>query len=138
MKTTNRLKIILPAIIFIGALSISSMLPVQDTVWEVPDDANKMVNPVEIDDEGLDIGKGLYTKHCKSCHGKEGLGDGTKAAELDTPAGDFSTEEFQAQTDGALFYKTTEGRDDMPTFKKKVAYDEDRWLLVHYMRTLAE
>lgn len=138
MKTTNRLKIILPAIIFIGALSISSMLSVQDTVWEVPDDANKMVNPVEIDDEGLDIGKGLYTKHCKSCHGKEGLGDGTKAAELDTPAGDFSTEEFQAQTDGALFYKTTEGRDDMPTFKKKVAYDEDRWLLVHYMRTLAE
>ncbi len=55
-----------------------------------------------------------------------------------TSSGDFSMEEFQVQTDGEIFWKTTEGRDDMPTFKKKVPSDEDRWLMVNYIRTLAE
>lgn len=139
MKTKNSLKIILTAIIFTGALLFNfSMSPVQDSGWKVPEKAKKMANPVEIDKEGLYIAKGLYSKHCKSCHGKEGLGDGPKAAELDTPSGDFSAEEFQAHTDGEIFYKTTEGRDDMPSFKKKIASDEDRWLLVHYLRTMTE
>lgn len=106
--------------------------------WDVPEKYTKMENPVAGDADALEIGGELYTKHCKSCHGKTGLGDGTKAAELDTPSGDFTTEEFQAQTDGALYYKTTIGRDDMPSFKKKLADDEDRWSVVNYIRTLAE
>ena len=92
---------------------------VQDT-WPVPDKYEKMKNPIEADKESIMIGKSLYSKHCKSCHGKEGLGDGSKAAQLDTPSGDFTEEEFQSQTDGAIFYKTFEGRDDMPSFKKKL------------------
>ena len=52
--------------------------------------------------------------------------------------GDFSSEDFQAQTDGELFYKTTFGRDDMPEYTKKMPDDEDRWLIVNYMRTLSE
>ncbi len=111
----------------------------QDDEWVVPDAAIKMQNPTDPDDkEDLSIGKSLYNKHCKSCHGKEGYGDGPKAEELDSDPGDFSSEEFQAQTDGALFYKTTEGRDDMPKFDKKLPDDEDRWLIINYMRTLAE
>lgn len=106
--------------------------------WEVPAKYKNMTNPTEADKEGMGIAKALYSKHCKSCHGKEGLGDGPKSEELDTPSGDFSTEEFQAQTDGDLFYKSTEGREDMPEFNKKIPDDEDRWLLVHYMRTFAE
>lgn len=106
--------------------------------WEVPDKYKKMENPAEADKEGMAIAKQLYSKHCKSCHGKEGLGDGPKADELDTPSGDFSTEEFQAQSDGELFYKSTFGREDMPEFVKKLPDDEDRWLLVHYMRTFEE
>lgn len=139
MKTKNSLKFFLASIIFIGALFFNcSMTLVQDSGWIVPEKAKQMANPVEIDDEDLSIAKGLYSKHCKSCHGKEGLGDGPKAAELDTPSGDFTAEDFQVQTDGEIFYKTTEGRDDMPSFKKKIANDEDRWLLVHYLRTMTE
>jgi hypothetical protein len=52
--------------------------------------------------------------------------------------GDFSSSEFQKQTDGALFYKTTFGREDMPEYSKKLPMDEDRWLIVNYMRTLEE
>jgi mono/diheme cytochrome c family protein len=63
------------------------------------------------------------------------LGDGSKAAQLKTEPGDFSQSETQAQTDGELFYKTAEGRDDMPAFKKKIPDQDDIWALVHYMRT---
>ena len=103
--------------------------------WEVPAKYKKMENPVAWDKEGELIAKQLYSKHCKSCHGKAGLGDGPKANELDTPSGDFSIATFQAQSDGELFYKTTFGRDDMPAYDKKISSDEDRWLIVHYMRT---
>lgn len=77
--------------------------------WPVPEASMKMKNPVKNDAEAITIGKSLYAKHCKSCHGKNGEGDGTKAAELKTPPGDFTSEEFHSQTDGELFYKS--GRD---------------------------
>jgi len=86
----------------------------------------------------LAIGKNLYAKHCKACHGKEGYGDGPKANEQEGDLGDFSSEDTQGQTDGALFYKISTGKDDMPNFTKKLHDDEDRWLIVNYLRTLAE
>lgn len=111
---------------------------VQQDKWEVPEKYEKMKNPTKADKENLSIGKQLYDKHCKSCHGKEGLGDGPKSGELETPTPDFTTEDFQAQTDGAIFYKTTFGKEDMPEFSKKISSDEDRWLIVHYLRKFAE
>lgn len=103
--------------------------------WTVPAKYKKMENTASFDGEGKSVARQLYSKHCKSCHGKTGLGDGPKAKELDTPSGDFSMDDFQSQTDGELFYKTTFGRDDMPAYDKKISSDEDRWLIVHYMRT---
>ncbi len=103
--------------------------------WKVPAKYENMKNPTDPKAD-IAIGKSLYSKHCKSCHGKEGYGDGPKAEEQDGDLGDFSTSEFQAQSDGALFYKTTIGRND--EYVKKMPEDEDRWLIVNYMRTLAE
>ena len=103
--------------------------------WKIPVKYQTMKNPTDPKVD-LAIGKSLYGKHCKSCHGSEGYGDGVKAKEMKGDLGDFSTKEFQAQTDGALFYKTTFGRDDMPAFNKKLPSDEDRWLIVNYLRTL--
>ena len=107
----------------------------QGEPWIVPDKYKNMKNPVTYDKS---LATSLWSTHCKSCHGKEGLGDGPKAAQLDTPSGDFSDDEFQAQSDGSLFYKTLEGRDDMPSYKKKIPEEEDMWQLVHYMRGFAE
>ena len=108
----------------------------QNKPWPVPDNYKNMKNPVAADAAAIADGKSLYTTHCKSCHGTKGLGDGNKAAQLKTEPGDFSTAEFQGQTDGELFYKTSEGRDDMPNFKKKIPDADERWSIVHYMRTL--
>jgi len=107
----------------------------QGTPWVVPDKYKTMKNPVKLDKTAAAT---LYTTHCKSCHGKEGLGDGSKAAQLDTKCGDFSSAAFQKQSDGALFYKTLEGRDDMPSFKKKIPDENDMWQVVAYLRTFAE
>ena len=106
--------------------------------WKVPDAAKKAKNPVAMNDESVAAGKTLYMKHCKSCHGSKGLGDGPKAKELDTPSGDFTAPEFTGQTDGEMFYKIKEGRDDMPSFKKKIADDEEMWSIVNFVRTLAK
>ncbi|HRI58657.1 MAG TPA: cytochrome c [Saprospiraceae bacterium] len=104
--------------------------------WVVPDKYKNMKNPVKADAESISAGKTLYNKHCKSCHGSKGLGDGTKAAQLKTKCGDFSSADFQSQSDGSIFYKTNEGRDDMPSFKKKIPEATDVWNVVNYLRTL--
>jgi mono/diheme cytochrome c family protein len=104
--------------------------------WPVPDKYKNMPNPVKSDATSIATGKELYTQHCKSCHGTKGKGDGPKAAQLDTESGDFTKPTFQSQTDGAIFYKTTEGRKDMPSFKKKIADQNDVWSVVNYVRTL--
>ena len=105
--------------------------------WEVPAKYKTMKNEYAGEDED-GIGEELYAQHCKSCHGKEGYGDGTKAKELETEMRDLSLEEVQGQTDGALFYKSIIGRDEMPNFEKKIRDDEDRWMVINYLRTLAE
>ena len=110
--------------------------PPQDE-WVVPAEYENMKNPTN-PSEDLAIGKALYSKHCKSCHGKEGYGDGPKAANLKGDLGDFSSEEFHEQSDGAIFYKSYFGRNDMPNYEKKIPDEEDMWLVVNYMRTMKE
>jgi mono/diheme cytochrome c family protein len=104
--------------------------------WNAPETAKKMKNPVKPDDENMKAAKALYAKHCKSCHGAAGKGDGPKSRELETPCGDFTEAKFKAQTDGEIFWKVKEGRDDMPSFKKKISDDEEIWQIVNYVRTL--
>ncbi|MEP6675469.1 MAG: c-type cytochrome [Ferruginibacter sp.] len=104
--------------------------------WVVPDKFIKMPNAVKSDAGTVKEGKELWIKHCQSCHGKSGLGDGTKAAQLKTEPGNFTLAATQQQTDGSIFYKVSEGRDDMPGFKKKLPEAEDIWSIVNYIRTL--
>jgi mono/diheme cytochrome c family protein len=110
----------------------------QKKPWTVPEKYNKMTNPVKADADVLKSAKALWVKHCQSCHGKTGLGDGPKAAQLESEVGDLTTAEAQAQSDGSLFYKILEGRDEMPTFKKKIADEEEVWQLVVFIRSLAK
>jgi mono/diheme cytochrome c family protein len=128
------LSVVLAGSFFVAILSGFNLF--QKKPWPVPDNYKNMKNPVASDATSIADGKSLYATHCKSCHGAKGLGDGNKAAQLKTEPGNFSTADFHAQTDGALFYKTSEGRDDMPNFKKKIPDADERWSVVNYMRTL--
>lgn len=104
--------------------------------WNAPAAAASTPNAVKTNAESVAAGKTLFAKYCQSCHGKTGLGDGTKASELKTEPGDFSKATFQAQSDGSIFYKISEGRDDMPSFKKKISDPNDIWNVVNFVRTL--
>lgn len=135
MKTNLKL------IISFGAIALFTLTLVgfsnPQEPWSVPDKYKNMKNATGgEDDDG--VGEELYAQHCKSCHGKEGLGDGTKAKELKTEMRDISADEVQNQSDGELYYKTIIGRDDMPNFEKKIRDDEDRWMVINYLRTLKE
>ena len=143
MKTTLKSKIIPTAImlfVFVGMISMSFVNNTQDDKktkpWVVPEKSKTAKNPAKSDAASLSAGKGLFDKHCKSCHGAKGLGDGSKAKEIETPMPDFSVD-LKDQTDGEIFFKTKEGRDDMPSFKKKLPEDDDIWTLVNYVRSLS-
>jgi mono/diheme cytochrome c family protein len=132
MKT---IKILLP-LAFLALAFYAFTTPYQDE-WVVPEKYVNMKNPTDPTAD-LNIGKALYSKHCQSCHGKEGYGDGNKAAGLKGDLGDFSSDEFHVQTDGALFYKSYFGRGDMPNYEKKIPDEEDMWLIINYIRTLKQ
>ena len=123
-------------IIIIGsALAlISAVLFAQTKPWVVPAEYKDMKNPVAKNDASIKAGMTLYIKHCASCHGKTGLGDGVKARALKDFPGDFSGAVYQNQTDGEHFYKTKFGRGEMPKYEGKLS-DEDIWNMVNYMRT---
>lgn len=128
-------------VIFFGTFILVSMTSIneqQKEPWDVPAKYDKMKNPYENVTDDESIGRILYSKHCKSCHGTKGKGDGNKAASIDTPIGDFTDPAFDSQSDGSLYYKTFFGRDDMPGFNKKITDEEEKWLLVNYLRSLAK
>lgn len=134
MKTKNLLVVL--ALIFFGSTIMSFMVN-QDKKeagpWVIPAEYQKKKMPAGTE---ANQGKMLWAVHCKSCHGNTGLGDGPKAGSLKTIVHSFKTPEFQAQSDGAIYYESFVGRDEMPNFEKKIPDDEDRWNLVAYIRTL--
>lgn len=120
---------------FLALISMGFRVIQQTEPWPVPDKYAKMANPVKADAASMATGKSIWAKHCQSCHGKSGKGDGPKTAQLKTLPEDMTKSVVQNQTDGSLFYKTAEGRKDMPSFKKKIPDAEEIWSVVNYMRS---
>jgi len=135
MKITDKLYIPV-AFLALGfsILSMSLQQQAKPKPWNVPDEFRDMMNPVPATPMSINSGSALYKKHCISCHGKTGLGDGVKAPVLSTFPGDFSGPAYHTQTDGEHFYKTKYGRGEMPSHEGKFS-DEEIWHLVNYMHT---
>ncbi len=128
--------ILATSVLAVGVMSVAFTLEPQTKPWPVPEKNAKTANPVKSSKQSIADGKALWNLHCASCHGKTGLGDGSKAAQLKTQPEDISKSSIQSQSDGAMFYKISEGRDDMPSFKKKIPDQEDIWNVVNFIRTL--
>jgi mono/diheme cytochrome c family protein len=134
MKSFQLKSILAVTILFFFAFGLMSLTSKQQKPWVIDAKYKTMKNPVKSDAASLASGKELWNKNCASCHGKTGLGDGVKARNLDTPAGDFSKPAYQNQSDGELFGKTKIGRDEMPKYDGKIS-DEDIWAITIYSRT---
>jgi len=103
--------------------------------WVIPANYKSMANPQKGKADPDKVGQMLYTKHCKSCHGGSGLGDGPKASSQETKINSFKDAKFQAQTDGQIYFESFMDR-EMKSFEKKIPAAEDRWAVVNYLRTL--
>jgi mono/diheme cytochrome c family protein len=136
MKMKKNLIVLTAGLFALGLLAFVPGRVADQDPWPVPDAYKTKVNPLKGDAASVNTGKTLYNQHCKSCHGTKGKGDGPKAAQLDTDCGDFSKASFKSQTDGSMFYKTYQGRKDMPSYKTKIPNANDIWAIVNYMRTL--
>jgi mono/diheme cytochrome c family protein len=102
--------------------------------WKVPEEAAKVPNPIAATQESVARGEAIYGKVCASCHGPQGHGDGKSAKILAKKPADLALF-VPAQTDGELFWKLTEGKKPMPSFKKDLK-PEQRWEVVNYLRKL--
>ncbi len=125
------------SLVLLGSFVFISMTILKSNIqepWKAPAKYEKMANPYADTADDGNIGKMLYMKHCKSCHGSKGHGDGPKSDSVDTEIGDFTEDAFKGQSDGALYYKTFIGRDDMPSFQKKITDKEDQWMVINYIK----
>lgn len=101
-----------------------------DPHWHAPAKAARRANPLSESRELSAGGKKLFLRECAECHGPEGSGIRTKhSADLRAPV-------VQFLSDGALFWKITNGdpRRGMPSFSRLP--EKQRWQLVLFLRTL--
>ncbi len=127
----NTLKIML---LCTGLLGTVNLVQAQSD-WVAPSDADQLKNPFAQSEDAIKKGKKLYAQNCAICHGDKGKGDGMAGAALKPKPANFTDEKIQAQSDGAIFWKMSEGRSPMAAYKDMLS-EEERWQLVTYIRTL--
>ena len=119
------------------ALCAAGVTIAHDDDWKVPPEAKNMKNPVAPSADGIATGHAIFMDKCANCHGDKGEGDGPESGMYDPPPSNLTdAKAMNSMTDGEIFYKITEGRRPMPSFKNQLS-DEQRWLLVNFIRTLA-
>jgi mono/diheme cytochrome c family protein len=106
--------------------------------WIVPEEAKRVVNPLQPSQANLPAARALYLDKCTECHGDAGNGDGSQAKMYDPRPTNFTdAARMNSVSDGELFYKISEGHRPMPAFKKRYT-EEQRWQLVLFLRSLAQ
>lgn len=130
-------------IVFSMAVIVSSLVTVNRVTadeaqppWPVPENARNTKNPIKPSAEGLKAAAQLYLQNCELCHSESGSSTGLTAKNLpQAPANFTDARMMDKATDGELFWKITEGRPPMPSYKRKLS-ETERWQLVNYLRQL--
>ncbi len=105
--------------------------------WVAPTWADTLKNSFDKDPAAWKEGKQIYSQLCFVCHGNKGKGDGIAGGSLKPRPTDLTSEQFQKQSDGAIFWKITAGNPPMASYKE-VLSEEKRWKLVNFIRELGK
>jgi mono/diheme cytochrome c family protein len=103
----------------------------QSPEWKVPEVKKLKTANFKFTQEIVKNGESIFKTNCSSCHGIPGK---MSFAVMTPSPGDPASEKFSAQADGALFYKITNGRIPMPSFKN-ILNDKERWSVISYIRS---
>jgi mono/diheme cytochrome c family protein len=122
------------ALAVLMSISAGTFLVAED--WVAPASAAAIPNPAADDPKARAEGGSLYATYCASCHGAGGKGDGISGMYLSPRPTNFTEPRLWNESDGALFWKLTNGRKAMPSYK--VTFSESqRWKLIAFLRTFA-
>jgi mono/diheme cytochrome c family protein len=114
---------------------LPTLVLAQGSDWKAPPSSANRPNPVPINAYTLGAGQKLYVSNCLTCHGPSGRGDGPGGAALEKKPADLSSL-VKGQSDGALFWKISEGRSPMVSWKGSLT-ETQRWELVNYIKSFA-
>ena len=101
--------------------------------------AAALKNPVTPDASSVSDGAVLFGRHCASCHGAGGKGDGAAAAKLKSRPADLTDAEWiHGPSDGEIFTLIRDGAKSagMKPYRG-VLTDVQIWNLVNYLRSLS-
>jgi len=128
MKNKNLLIILLSLFLF-------GFIGVQKDIWKAPEESKKLKNPTTNFENSVIRGKKIYRSRCAVCHGRTGLGDGPGGKALVPKPESLLTPLVLNQTDGELFWKISNGRNDMIKWDP-ILSEQQRWDLVNYIRKM--
>jgi mono/diheme cytochrome c family protein len=105
--------------------------------WKAPPTAANRANTVLPTPANIAAGQKLFMANCQTCHGESGRGDGPGGAALEKKPADLGAcIKANNETDGSLFWKISEGRSPMVSWKGSLS-ETQRWQLVLYIKTFA-
>ena len=134
---THILLLSIAALFTLSFMAIADSPQDEDTGWRAPAGADTLKNPFSKDADAWKKAEETYNTLCVVCHGEKGLGDGIAAIALKPRPTNLTLERVQKQSDGAIFWKLTNGKVPMAPYKESLT-EEQRWQMVSFIRYLAE
>jgi mono/diheme cytochrome c family protein len=94
----------------------------------------KLINPIPISKESLQLGQTKFDIYCSPCHGYHAEGDSRLRGQFPNPPS-LHSEKVRNWSDGRIFAVLTEGQNIMPSYSSQLTVDE-RWAVINYIRAL--
>jgi mono/diheme cytochrome c family protein len=101
------------------------------------EEADELTNPIEASARVIKRGQIAYGRYCSHCHGSLGRGWTSVGSSYDPTPPDLA-QRIEDKSDGELFSIITFGRGPGMIILGPIVAIEDRWRIIHFLRTIPE
>ncbi len=147
MKRFFSITLLLLAVVVLAGCSLAAPAPTAPLTGPIAQSPTLSANiePVQLPTRrpNANAGAAIYVDKCMACHGEQGRGDGSRAAQVQsqtgTPPADLTSDPIaRAQSPEQWYNQITNGQLDklMPPFAQSLSPDQ-RWDVIAYLWTLA-
>jgi mono/diheme cytochrome c family protein len=125
----HRVRIVIQSLILLLAIYSGTLLA---QTRQLTDADRQKVATFKFSEESKNRGMQQYNNNCRSCHGDPGK---RNYSNLDPIPGDPASDDYQALTDGEMFFYVTNGKGQlMPMFANALS-ESQRWDVISYIRS---